>query len=250
MNQRILELNNIHTYYGESHIIQGLSFHVNQGECVSLIGSNGMGKTTTLLSIMGLSHPSEGTVLLEGNDITGLPPYAIARLGIGYVPEDRGVFDALTVLENMRIPYLNIRKKNKKSWNEISENIYTLFPRLKERSGQLAGKLSGGEQQMLAIARGLITGGKMLLLDECFKGLSPSMVQNVLQVLNTVKAHNQTILMVEEKVSIATSIADRFYFLMKGRITAEETVASIKNNPELFYRYLGIKEQQTSSLTS
>jgi branched-chain amino acid transport system ATP-binding protein len=241
MNQQVLKLNDVHTYYGESHVLQGLSFHVAQGECVSLIGTNGMGKTTTMLTIMGLARASKGSVLLEGKDITHMPPYTIARLGIGYVPEDRGIFDALTTLENLKIPYLNTRRQSKKSWGEILEYVYTLFPRLKERSNQLAGKLSGGEQQMLTIARGLISGTKVLLLDESFKGLAPSIIQNIIQVLNKVKGQNHTILMVEEKISIASEIADRFYFLKKGRITAEETVISIKNNPELFYQYLGIK---------
>jgi branched-chain amino acid transport system ATP-binding protein len=241
MNQQVLKLNDVHTYYGESHVLQGLSFHVDQGECVSLIGTNGMGKTTTILTIMGLTRVRKGSVLLEGKDITHMPPYTIARMGIGYVPEDRGVFDALTTLENLKIPYLNTRRQSKKSWDEILDYIYMLFPRLQERSNQLAGKLSGGEQQMLTIARGLISGTKVLLLDEPFKGLAPSIIQNIIQVLNNVKLQSHTILMVEEKISIASEIADRFYFLKKGRIMAEESVISIKNNPELFYQYLGVK---------
>jgi branched-chain amino acid transport system ATP-binding protein len=241
MNQQILELNDVHTYYGESHVLQGVSFHVAQGECVSLIGTNGMGKTTTMLTIMGLTRVNKGSILLEGKNITHMPPYTIARRGIGYVPEDRAIFDALTTLENLKIPYLNTRRQSKKTLGENLDYIYTLFPRLQERRNQLAGKLSGGEQQMLTIARGLITGTKILLLDESFKGLAPSVVQSIIQVINKVKEQNHTILMVEEKISIASEVADRFYFLKKGRITAEESVISIRNNPGLFYQYLGIR---------
>ena len=242
MERPILRLCDIHTFYGESHVLQGVSLDVNQGECVSLLGSNGMGKTTIMSTIMGITPAKSGSIFLEDKEITHCPPWEIARRGIGFVPEDRGIFDALTVLENIKIPYLNVRKRMQKAWKEELDSIQSLFPSLRGRENQLAGSLSGGEQQMVTVARGLITGSKMLLLDEPFKGLAPSIIQSINQIIRKLKTMGKTILIVEEKLSIAYEFSDRFYFLKKGVITGEEKIHSIRDNPHLFSKYLGIKD--------
>ena len=238
----LLEVKDLHTYYGQSHILQGISFGVDEGEIVSLLGPNGMGKTTTLRSIMGLTPARSGGVIFKGEDITRRRPFEIARRGIGYVPEDRGIFKSLTVLQNLRIPHLN--KGQRENWTQDLERVYTLFPILRERSQQMAGSLSGGEQQMLTTARGLISGDHLILLDEPTEGLAPNIVQDLIESLQTIKKQNFTILLVEQSVNTAFEIADRCYILEKGRIKAQGTIDDIRKNPEILHQYLGVPDEE------
>lgn len=242
----MLELEEVHTYYGESHIIQGISLHVDGGECVALLGPNGMGKTTILRTIMGLTPSSRGSIRFKDQDITHFPPFRIAWMGIGYVPEDRGLFNELTVVENLKVPFLNLRGRNSKRWKEIENRIYGLFPVLDERGGQLAGSLSGGEQQMLATARGLISGEEMVLLDEPTEGLAPVLVQNLIAAFWKVKEQGQTILLVEQNIQTAIEVADRCYILEKGRIKLEEPMDLFSQRPDLLEQYLGVVDTSTS----
>ena len=238
----MLALAGIHTYYGESHILQGISLHVDEGECVALLGPNGMGKTTTLRTIMGLTPARSGSVKFKVQDITHLRPFQIARLGIGYVPEDRGLFTELTVLENLRVPFLNLKRRNHQRWKEIEDRIYHLFPVLRERKTQMAGTLSGGEQQMLSTARGLISGEEMVLLDEPTEGLAPVIVQNIIGAFEKIKEQRHTMLLVEQNIHTAMRVADRCYILEKGRIKLEETMEDLAHRPDLLHQSLGVVE--------
>lgn len=236
----MLELENIHTYYGESHILQGISLSVTEGECVALLGPNGMGKTTTLRTVMGLTPARLGRVRFKDRDITRQTPFQIARLGIGYVPEDRGLFVELTVVENLKVPFLNLKHRNLKRWGEIENRIYSLFPVLKERKGQMAGTLSGGEQQMLATARALISGEEMVLLDEPTEGLAPVVVQNLVVAFQKIKEQRHTMLLVEQNIHTALEVADRCYIMEKGRIKLEEPMKVLSQRPDLLQQYLGV----------
>jgi len=236
----MLNLERVHTYYGESHILQGIHLHVEGGECVALLGPNGMGKTTTLRTIMGLTPPRAGRVQFKGQDITRLAPFQIARLGIGYVPEDRGLFIELTVIENLKVPFLNLKQRDQQKWREIESRIYALFPVLNERREQMAGTLSGGEQQMLATARGLISGEEMVLLDEPTEGLAPVVVQNLIGAFRKIKEQKHTMLLVEQNIHTAMEVADRCYILEKGRMKLEEPMKILSQRPDLLQQYLGI----------
>ncbi len=220
----MLTLRDVHTYYGDSHILQGLSLHVNRGECVSLLGTNGMGKTTTLRTVMGIVPAGSGEVWFNGHNITRVAPFKIARLGLGYVPEDRGLFADLTVVQNLSVPFLNLRGEHRRPWSEIEEYVYSLFPVLGNRKGQIAGSLSGGEQQMLSTARALISGHRMILLDEPTEGLAPIVVENLVEALHKLKADGHTILLVEQNFKTAMDLADRGYILQKGRILHEDSM--------------------------
>jgi branched-chain amino acid transport system ATP-binding protein len=236
----MLDLENIHTYYGESHILQGIHLHVEGGECVALLGPNGMGKTTTLRTIMGLTPARAGRVRFKDQDITRYTPFQIARLGIGYVPEDRGLFIELTVIENLKVPFLNLKQRGQKKWREIEGRIYALFPVLNERKEQMAGTLSGGEQQMLATARALISGEEMVLLDEPTEGLAPVVVQNLIVAFQKIKEQRHTMLLVEQNIHTAIEVADRCYILEKGRIKLEEPMKILSQRPDLLQQYLGV----------
>jgi|MudIll2142460700_1097286.scaffolds.fasta_scaffold107397_2 branched-chain amino acid transport system ATP-binding protein len=236
----MLNLESIHTYYGESHILQGIHLHVEGGECVALLGPNGMGKTTTLRTIMGLTPPRAGRVRFKGQDITRHTPFQIARLGIGYVPEDRGLFVELTVVENLKVPFLNLKQRGQQKWGEIENRIYSLFPVLNERKRQMAGTLSGGEQQMLATARALISGEEMVLLDEPTEGLAPVVVQNLIGAFQKIKEQKHTMLLVEQNIHTAMEVADRCYILEKGRIKLEEPMKALSQRPDLLQQYLGV----------
>jgi branched-chain amino acid transport system ATP-binding protein len=242
----MLQMENVHTYYGESHILQGITMHVEGGECVALLGPNGMGKTTTLRTLMGLTPARRGVVRFKAQDITRFTPFQVARLGIGYVPEDRGLFHELTVLENLKVPFLNLKSRDAKKWKEIEDRIYGLFPVLGERREQLAGSLSGGEQQMLATARGLISGEEMVLLDEPTEGLAPMLVQNLIVAFQKVKERGQTMLLVEQNIHTAMEVAERCYILEKGRIKLAEPMVVLSKRPDLLHRYLGVAEAATN----
>jgi len=236
----MLQMTDVHTYYGESHILQGMGLHVESGECVALLGPNGMGKTTTLRTIMGLTPARSGSVRFKGQEITHLRSFQIARLGIGYVPEDRGLFADLTVVENLKVPFLNLKGRSSRRWKEIEGRIYSLFPVLNERRDQMAGTLSGGEQQMLATARGLISGEEMVLLDEPTEGLAPRVIENLVDAFRKIKEQKRTMLLVEQNIHTAMVVADRCYILEKGRIKLEEPMDELCRRPDLLHQYLGV----------
>jgi branched-chain amino acid transport system ATP-binding protein len=230
----MLSLQDVHAYYGPSHVLQGVSLTVNEGETVCLLGRNGVGKTTTLRSIMGLVSVRAGRIELDGVSLVGRPTHAIARLGFGYVPEDRRMLRELTVDENLQIaahPALD-------GWD--AARVFALFPRLLERRKQLAGTLSGGEQQMLAIGRALMGNPHLLLLDEPSQGLAPQMVRLVERTIREIREHGLTILLVEQNARMALDIGERHYILAKGQVVHEATSAELRSDPALSQRLLGI----------
>jgi branched-chain amino acid transport system ATP-binding protein len=208
----LLEVRGLNAWYGESHVLHGVDLDIREGETVTLLGRNGAGKTTTLRSIMGILRRREGVIRLRGEDLLGLPLHKVAQAGIGYVPEERGIFSSLNVEENLMLPPMV------KAGGMEVEAIYTLFPNLHERRSSQGTKLSGGEQQMLAIARVLRTGAKIILLDEPTEGLAPVIVQRIGDVLVALKKRGMTILLVEQNFRFAKKVADRFYLMEDGRM--------------------------------
>ncbi len=229
----MLEVNELHAYYGLAHVLHGVSLRVNQGEVVGLLGRNGAGKSTTLKAIMGIVPPRSGRVVFKGTDITGWPPHRIARLGIGYVPETRDIFSYLTAQENLLIAY-NRRSR----WTP--ETITELFPKLAELRDRRGRNLSGGEQQMLAIARALLTGPELLLLDEPSQGLAPIVVGAILEAVKRLKAQGLSMLLVEQNFDLAIELADRVYLIDHGQIVFDGTARDLLARPELTARYLGV----------
>jgi branched-chain amino acid transport system ATP-binding protein len=234
----MLELKEIHTYYGLSHVIQGVSLRVEKGEIITLIGRNGAGKTTTLKSIIGLTPPRAGTVTFEGKDISHLPTHLIAQRGISFVPEERRVIPNLTVAENLKIGMLKNRDKSKNS--QLLERTFTYFPRLKERLKQKGGSLSGGEQQMLTMARGLVSDPAIMLIDEPTEGLMPLLVNQIAIILHEMNKDGVTILLVEQNVEMALSISSRGYVIDQGVIQFEGSAKDLQQNREIQQRYLGV----------
>jgi len=234
----LLEISELNTFYGESHILQGISLGVNTGETASVLGRNGVGKTTTLKSIIGLVVPRHGKILFKGEPISGLPPYQIANLGIGYVPEDRRIFPKLTVRENLLIGMKPGRKREKDGWTV--EKLYDYFPNLKERDKQKGAYLSGGEQQMLTIARSLMGNPEILLLDEPTEGLAPKIVERVEEVVQDIHKHGMAILLVEQNMQVVLRLASRFYVMSKGMIVFHGTARELEENPEIRQRYLEV----------
>lgn len=236
---RLLELKEINTYYELSHILFDLSMEVEEGETVCLLGRNGVGKTTTFRSIMGLTPPRSGSIKLLGNEIKGKQPFEIARLGVGLVPEERIIFPDLTVNENLKIAVKKGRMKEPNSGWTI-EKVHRLFPILKSRDKQWGGTLSGGEQQMLTIARTLMGNPRLLLLDEPSEGLSPLVVQTIEEQILALKKEGQTILLSEQNSILALEVSDRAYILEKGQVCWQGQVSELKEKPEIMMRYLGI----------
>ena len=235
----MLELDNVHAYYGHIHALQGISLTVERGEIVTLIGSNGAGKTTTLRTITGLLKPRQGTVYLEGEDLAPYPAHKIVARGVSMVPEGRGVFAKLTVSENLDMgAYLRTDKDGIK---EDLERVFTLFPRLKERRNQVAGTLSGGEQQMLAMARALMARPRLLLLDEPSMGLAPVLVEAIFDTIQEINQQGTTILLVEQNALMALSIAHRGYVLQTGQIVLTDKAAALKENEMVQKAYLGME---------
>jgi branched-chain amino acid transport system ATP-binding protein len=228
----MLDVEGINTYYGESHVLHGVSLRVGPGEAVALLGRNGAGKTTLIRSIMGFTPPRDGRILLGGEPIQRWPTHRIARRGIGLVPQGRRIFAPLTVRENL---LLGARTDG---WT--LERVLDLFPRLRERAAQTGGTLSGGEQQMLALGRALLTNGRLLLLDEPSEGLAPLIVREIGRVLVRLKAERLSILLVEQNYHLALRIADRVYVMSKGQIVWEGTPAELGANEEVKRRYLGV----------
>ncbi len=229
----MLEVEGIHTYYGQSHVLFEVSLRVREGEVVFLLGRNGAGKTTTLRSIMGLTPPRRGRVRYRGEDITGLPPHRIAQRGIGYVPDDRRIFPDLTVLENLEIA---IRPRGSCYWT--LDRVFELFPVLREKRHHRGSALSGGEQKMLAIARALVGNPDLLLLDEPMEGLAPLLVQALEERIRMLKHRGLTVLLAEQNVPAVLRIADRGYVIDDGRIRFEGTVEELRRNEEVCRRYL------------
>ncbi len=232
----MLEVEGIHTYYGLSHILFGVSLRVEPGEVVALLGRNGAGKTTTLRSIMGLVPPKEGRIRYKGEDITGQAPYLLARKGIGYVPDDRRIFADLTVGENLEIAAKP--PANDWGWEWDREKVYELFPVLREKESHKGGHLSGGEQKMLAIARALMGNPELLLLDEPTEGLAPLLVRDLEEQIRKLKELGLTVLLAEQNVRSALRLSDRCYVIDNGQIRFEGTVEELKANEEISRKYL------------
>jgi len=227
-----LSVEAIHTYYGDGHILHGVSLRVAEGEAVAILGRNGAGKTTTIRSIVGFTPPRTGCIVLDGEDIHGWPPYRIARRGVALVPQGRRIFAPLSVKENLLV--------GARADGFTVERIFALFPRLAERQGQLAGTLSGGEQQMLALGRALLTNGRMLLLDEPSEGLAPIVVREIGRVLEGLKGERFSILLVEQNYHLALRVADRVYVMSKGQIVYEGTPDDLERDDAVKRRYLGV----------
>ena len=221
----VLEVEGLNTFYGKSHILHGVGLTVREGELVTLLGRNGAGKTTTLRSLIGLTRPREGTVRVFGQDVTGWPPFRIANLGVGYVPEGRRIFANLTVEENLRVP-----AERPGPWT--IPKVYELFPRLKDRRGNKGRQLSGGEQEMLAIGRALLLNPKLLFLDEPSQGLAPLIVQDVFRVVVEMRNAGMSVLLVEQNVRAAVEIADRAYVLDDGKVVYEGPAAEFAKDEE------------------
>jgi branched-chain amino acid transport system ATP-binding protein len=233
----LLEVENIETCYGRSQVLFGLSLAVGAGEMVTLMGRNGMGKTTTVRSIMGLTRATAGSIRFRGRDIRGLPAYQVAKLGVGLVPEGRQMFPNLTVHENLVATAAN-RSNATDAWT--LDKVYALFPRLAERSPAMADQLSGGEQQMLAIGRALMTNPHLLILDEAAEGLAPLVRAEIWQCLTRLKAAGQSILLIDKNVEALIRIADRHVLIERGRVVWSGTSAALAAVPEIQHRYLGI----------
>ncbi len=238
MSTPVLELVDVHTYYGKIHALKGVALTVGKGEIVTLIGSNGAGKSTTLRTISGLLRPRLGDVRLNGQSITTTPPHKIVEMGIGHVPEGRGVFPALTVLENLEMGAFLLR--NDAEFKRRIELVFQVFPRLLERIEQKGGTLSGGEQQMLAIGRGLMQQPDILLLDEPSMGLAPLLVEEIFNIIRRLnEEHDTTILLVEQNAQAALQVADRAYVIETGRITLSGSADEMLHNPKVIEAYLG-----------
>lgn len=236
----MLKIENLNCYYDHIHAIKNLSLTVNEGEIVSLIGSNGAGKTTTLSAITGLINQKDGKIIFNGTEVINKPAYEIVKLGISLSPEGREVFPALTVEENLKLgAYTRVDK------SEIQESfgyVYKLFPRLRERMKQQAGTLSGGEQQMLAIARALMTRPKLLLLDEPSLGLAPNIVLEVFELIKEINKQGMTVLLIDQNANMALKISNRAYVLENGKVTLEDEAIKLLNDPKVKEAYLGFKE--------
>jgi len=235
----MLEVNNIHTYYGNIHALKGISLVVEKGEIVTLIGANGAGKTTTLRTISGLLRPREGNIAFESEDTLHILPHQLPSKGIAMVPEGRGIFSRLTVAENLDMgAYV---RNDKEGIQKDFERIYTLFPRLKERRKQVAGTLSGGEQQMLATGRALMAKPRLLLMDEPSMGLAPVLVDLIFDTIQQINKEGTTILLVEQNALMALSIANRGYVLQTGEIIINDTAENLRKNPMVQKAYLGME---------
>ena len=231
----MLDLENVNAYYGDSHILHGVSLAVNEGEVVCLLGRNGAGKTTTILTIMGYLKPRPGRILYRGRDIAALPPYAVARLGFGFVPQERGIFPSLTVREN-----LTVFARGTAGGRWTLERILELFPSLRARERNLGFQLSGGEQQMLSIARALMLNPSLLLLDEPSEGLAPMIVQDIIVVLRNLKREGLAILLVEQNLRTALAVADRHHVMNKGEICFTGSSGELEGNDFVLRTYLSV----------
>jgi branched-chain amino acid transport system ATP-binding protein len=241
---KLLEIQDIHTYYGDSYVLQGVSLEVGPGQIATLLGRNGMGKTTLIRSIAGLTPPRRGTIKLKGTTVAGLPPYRIAQLGISLVPQGRRIFPSLTVRENLLIPTSSLAGHGGETrggavrWN--LEKVLTEFPRLAERIKQFGGTLSGGEQQMLAIGRALMANPDIILMDEPSEGLAPVVVRHIGEIMKNIREQGHSILLVEQNFKLAMTVADFAYIIASGRIVHQSLPAELERQKEILDRHLGI----------
>jgi branched-chain amino acid transport system ATP-binding protein len=235
----MLALDGVHTYYAKSHILHGVSLEVRPGEVVGLLGRNGVGKSTTLKTIMGIVRPSGGRIVFDGRDIAGLPPYRLARVGIGYVPEDRRIFRLLSVLENLRTgldrPEVTATRRQ-----ALLDKVYESFPILAERRNQAGGTLSGGEQQMLAIARAMMLEPRIILLDEPTEGLMPRMVAQIREIIDILHKDGVAILLVEQNVPLTLDVSERVYIMEKGTVRHHGPAAALRADATVIHQYLGV----------
>ena len=229
-----LRVTDLHAFYGESHILHGMDFRVHSGECVTLLGRNGAGRTTTLKAILGLTGRRTGSVMLNGREVIGWPTHRIAHLGVGYCPEERGIYASLSTEENLMLP------PQVGSGGMPVQEIYRMFPNLEERRKSQGSRLSGGEQQMLAMARILRSGARLLLLDEISEGLAPVIVQKLAEVIRSLKEKGFTIILVEQNFRFAAPLADRMYIVEHGRIVAEIGKDELEQKQALLHEYLGV----------
>ena len=232
--KRFLEIKNLHGWYGESHVLHGVNLHVDEGEVVTLLGRNGAGRTSTLRAIMGLIGRREGSIKVHGSETIGMATHRIARLGLGYCPEERGIFSSLSCEENLMLP------PQLAPGGMSVEQIYAMFPNLAERAQSQGTRLSGGEQQMLAVARILRTGARLLLLDEISEGLAPVIVQKLAEMVTALRQQGYTIVMVEQNFRFAAPLADRFLVMEHGEVIQEFTQAELPSRLERLHEYLGV----------
>ena len=232
--QRFLEIKNLHGWYGESHVLHGVNLHVDEGEVVTLLGRNGAGRTSTLRAIMGLIGRREGSIKVHGSETVGMATHRIARLGLGYCPEERGIFSSLSCEENLMLP------PQLAAGGMSVEQIYAMFPNLAERAQSQGTRLSGGEQQMLAVARILRTGARLLLLDEISEGLAPVIVQKLAEMVTALRKQGYTIVMVEQNFRFAAPLADRFLVMEHGEVIQEFSQAELPSRLERLHEYLGV----------
>ena len=230
----MLRVTDLHAFYGESHVLHGIDFTVNKGEVVTLLGRNGAGRTTTMRAILGLTGSRKGSIKVKGEETIKLAPHKIARLGIGYCPEERGIFASLSAEENLLLPPVIA------PGGMGIDEIYAMFPNLKERASSPGTRLSGGEQQMLAVARILRTGARLLLLDEISEGLAPVIVQKLAEMILALKAKGYTIVLVEQNFHFAAPLADRFYVMEHGRIVKQFAQGELADNTDMLHEYLGV----------
>jgi branched-chain amino acid transport system ATP-binding protein len=235
----MLSLSDVHTYYGKSHILHGVSLEVGPGEVVGLLGRNGVGKSTTLKSVMGLAPPASGRVTFEGRDITGQAPHRLAGLGIAWVPEDRRIFRLLSVMENLRTG-LDRRGMDDARRTRLLDKVYAAFPVLRDRRNQAGGTLSGGEQQMLAIARAMMLEPKIILLDEPTEGLMPRMVSQIREIVDMLHGEGVAILLVEQNVALTLTVSSRVYIMEKGVVRHQAPAAALRADQTVIHQYLGV----------
>ena len=235
--QPLLQVNDLSVYYGVIQALKGLTFHVNKGEIVSLIGANGAGKTTTLHTVTGLLHPKGGSIVYDGHDLSKIPAHKIVSLGLVHVPEGRRIFQNLSVYDNLLLGAYTRKSKTEIKTN--MEMVFSLFPRLAERRSQMAGTLSGGEQQMLAMGRALLSGAEMVVMDEPSMGLSPLLVSEVFEIVKTFRENGKTVLLVEQNAKKAMSISDRVYVMETGKIVTSGNAADLINDESIKKAYLG-----------
>jgi branched-chain amino acid transport system ATP-binding protein len=234
MTKELLRIDNLHAWYGESHILHGVNLAVNEGEVVTLLGRNGAGRTTTLRAIVGMTGSRKGSIKIHGAETVHMPTHKVAHLGVGYCPEERGIFASLTAQENLMLP------PTLAPGGMSVDEIYTMFPNLQERAASPGTRLSGGEQQMLAVARILRTGARLLLLDEISEGLAPVIVQKLAEMIRTLKAKGYTIVLVEQNFRFAAPLADRFYVMEHGAIVKKFAQHELTQNLEMLQDYLGV----------
>jgi branched-chain amino acid transport system ATP-binding protein len=240
MADALLSVRDIHTYYGDSYVLQGLSLELKEGSIVAILGRNGMGKTTLVRSVAGLTPPREGDIRFKGASLRGRPPYAVAQAGIALVPQGRRIFKSLSVRENLLLPTSGLARARAGRWN--LEAVLAEFPQLAERIHHPGGALSGGEQQMLAVGRALMANPDLILMDEPSEGLSPKLVQQIGEIMKKLRQHGHAVLLVEQNFALAMAVADYLYVVSAGRFVFEGTPAQLERSPEVLDQHLGVAQ--------